>query len=138
TDYFVVQRSIDGGVSWQTVRGGSRLLPDNDADAVIFDHEVPNGAEAWYRASAITDDAGVIIASPWSAPASASWSSRDWWLKAPAVRSLNCRVRFAQDGIPQLGRRRPQGRFDVLGRTTPIVVSDVRKSVEGEATPLTL
>jgi hypothetical protein len=99
-----------------------------------FDYEVPNAQTALYRARAlhrVLDESESF--SSWSDPEEASWSSPDYWLKHPTRPSLNLAVPRARV-TSQPGHKRPiaQGVHRVLGRSDPIVTTDVRSSAEGE------
>jgi hypothetical protein len=47
-----VERSDDGGITWRTVRGCSRLAypGPNGSTVVAYDHEAPIATELLYRA----------------------------------------------------------------------------------------
>ncbi len=138
TTWFVVQRSIDGGVTWVTVRSliqGGLITPVSNA-ATIYDYEAPNGVTAQYRAYALhwfnPFTSSFTSTSSNYAKDSDSWTSDQWWLKHPTRPDLNWHpVLKSQPGRANEAR---QGVFQVLGRRAPVVVQDVRQSWTGEVT----
>jgi hypothetical protein len=100
---------------------------------VAYDWEAPNGQTATYRVRAVHNFAsGGTSVSAW-VQTSTLWSSTSWWLKHPADPTLNLSVPRARV-FSQPGHRRPgrQGRFQPLGRSDVIVVSDKRGPAEGD------
>lgn len=129
-DFVTIQRTLDG-TTWTDLRSASRA-PTSGHNFVVFDYEAGNGQPVQYRARAIIDSGGDI-ASDWSTvSAPAFWESDDTWLKSPLDPTLNMLVKIK--GIPTLKRRIVRGVIDIAGRPDPIVVSDVRKLVEGDVT----
>lgn len=130
--FVTVQRTADGGVTWENVRSATRATVFGDT-FVVFDYESCNSQPVQYRAQAIGTSGGGDIASDWSSSsASVMWASLLTWLKAPTTPALNSPVKINQ--IPTLTRRMPQGVFDIARRRDPIVVSDIRHLSEGTIT----
>lgn len=124
-----VQRSIDAGVTWSYVRGYTRFAVST-SPITVTDYESPPGVAAVYRARATYQLAGLDIASSWVSSASVTWTSvSDYWLKDLRVPTRNLTVRIR--ALDTLHRARRQGRFAVLGRADPVVVSDVRSLSSG-------
>ena len=117
-----VQRSVDGGSTWNYVRG-ARNVADATDQFIVADYEVGNGESVTYRARATRVVSGLTITGEWVSSTSTSWSSTSTWLKDPDLPDRNLRVRFAV--VPQLTRPRPQVAHRVLNSPTSIVVSDV-------------
>lgn len=130
TDMFEVQRSLDGGATWETVRGlrDDGLIEPASGTATAYDYEAPNGTTMHYRARALHDYSGVYAASAWATD-TASWTSANWWLKHPLRPELN--VALAMDSQPDRARAARQGIFHPLGATYPIIVTDTRGSATG-------
>jgi hypothetical protein len=130
-DLVEVQRSVDNGATWSPVRSATYVDSTGDADTFqVVDYEVGNDVQALYRARATRILSDDPITGSWvqSAP-SASWSSTVCWLKCPDDPALNMPIRLKS--MIQLDRPRRQGVFNVLGRNTPVVVSDVLSASEG-------
>lgn len=128
-DHVIVQRSVDSGASWQTVRNGDTDIAAG-ATLAIWDYETGNGQAAMYRAQAQRSTTAVggftqVSVSQWSAvTASTSWSSPYSWLKAPFHPAQNTAVH--PTGVVTWRRPVQRGVFQIAGRRNPIVVSDVR------------
>lgn len=132
TDRLELQRSIDSGTTWLPVRnsyGNDGIV--NVTGATIYDYEAPNGTAASYRIRALHSYSGVYAASDWSASASATWSSTDWWLKHPNLPALNLQLTTAMLSYADVQHAARQGVFQPLGATLPIVVSDSRGGATG-------
>lgn len=130
---FQIQRSRDGGASWdyiRTVDDFSLIAPGD----IGYDYETGNGEVVKYRARALhTFATGATSKSGWTVSANASWSSFKTWIKHPTRPDLNLIVQISS----QAGRRRAarKSRKDALGREDPIVVYDsARSGNEGEVT----
>lgn len=97
--------------------------------AVVYDFEGGNNQTVLYRARALHDYSGVYAASDWVS-ASMAWSSPgQWWLKSVTSPALNQLVTI--DSEPGYQRPGRQGRFQPLGRSRAIVVSDSRGTDQG-------
>src|SRR5690606_7547009 len=105
--------------------------PGSSGTATTYDYEAGNGRERFYRARAVTDHGdGLTVSSDWCAPESATWASADWWLKHPQLPDLNQAVRVYS--LPGYTRPDRSGRFQGLGSSTAIVVSDYPGPPQGE------
>jgi hypothetical protein len=130
-NFVEVERSTDGGASWQPVRGGTIVPPDTATRKDVLDRDIAPGVAARYRARGIWIDAGNPSFGAWVQSAGTmSWTpSPDCavWLKSPNTPALNRVVPLAPDGFSG-SRPRRQGVFDVLsagaGSATSVVVSD--------------
>jgi hypothetical protein len=129
-----VERSVDGGATWVDVRGYSRKLVAGDT-LIAYDYESPNGEAASFRAQAIRETANGDIASDWSSPAAATWSSPYTWLKNIRNPALSRTFRFRT--MPTWERARPQGVHAVVDDEFPAVISGRLQAVAGEAVLLT-
>lgn len=135
-DHVVVQRSVDSGTTWSTVRGGDVDVAAGDTLS-IWDYETGNGESTVYRAQAqrtsTTGGVTQVTVSQFSpSTAAAAWTSTSVWLKAPLYPAFNTTVRLGDFGT--FTRRAERGVFDIAGRSKPVVVSDVRHGLEGQLT----
>lgn len=130
TNAFLVQRSLDGGTTWENVR----VLDRQDGvvvgdDVTLWDYEAPNGAAVSYRAYALHDYSGAYTPSLAAASSSATWTSTDWWLKVPELPDLNMIVDV--DSFAAWTMQVKQAIVQVLGRRNPVIVGDGRSSRAG-------
>jgi hypothetical protein len=132
TDYFEVEVSTDGEVSWYPIRaplGGGRV--DNDDGSVsIYDYEVGNGTEATYRARAVHDFDGTESRSEWTLGIGGWTDEGQAWLKHPTNPGLSMPV--AIYSFAGRSRAARAGWHDVPGRADPVGVLDVRSTSTGE------
>jgi hypothetical protein len=118
-----VQRSVDGGTTWEYVRG-ARDIADTTDQFIVADYEVGNGAAVIYRARATdVNVSNQRLTGVWVTSTSTSWSSTATWLKDPDLPDRNLRVRLAV--VPQLTRPRPQVVHRVVNSPSSVVISDV-------------
>jgi hypothetical protein len=117
-----VQRSVDGGSTWNYVRG-ARNVADATDQFIVVDYGVGNGESVSYRARATRVVSSLPITGEWVSSTSTSWSSTATWLKDPDLPERNLRVRFAV--VPQFTRPRPQVVSRVLSSPNSIPASDV-------------
>lgn len=120
-----VERSTDA-VNWTTVRGASAVTLSGGAILVpVDDYEFTDAAATIYRvtgydsASGIPTDIATVEITP---------SLFGVWLKSTARPFLNTEVEVVFKNPTGISRPARAGVFDVIGRTYPIAVSDVRKS----------
>lgn len=131
-----LERSTDGGVTWQFVRGVAGQVPPGDV-WIGYDYEAGNGQTVIYRARATYLLSGLPIAGAWVQSGSVSWSAPGVdWLKSPSQPAMSMAVTVIS--LPVTSRERPRGVFSVIGRADPVVVSDVLHLSAGELTLLTL
>lgn len=135
TDYVELQRSADGGLSFNEVRtslgGGSVSYPGGTV--TTYDYEAPNGGTVVYRARAYHGGTPGAY-SNWTLGTTV-WSSDVWWLKHPFRPSLNRQLTVR--GLPGWQQTANQGVFRPLGSSNAVVVQDVRGPVTGDVTVLT-
>lgn len=121
-----VQRTRDGGTTWENVRRGTYMsLVGEDPDTfAVTDYETGNGETVTYRARAtwFTTEGDAVVGA-WASSSPAVWSSDQAWLKCPVDPNLN--VAICPDQIEPGGRTVRAGVFQVIGRATPVVVSSV-------------
>lgn len=134
TDLIEVQRSADGGTTWEFCRTDRILLPSGGV-AKVWDFEAPNGVSMLYRArGSAAYSGGEYAASAWTTSSPVTWTSTDQWLKNPNYPALNVKVTVAAFGETQRAAR--QTVFQPLGATYPIVVSDTPGPLTGTLTLL--
>lgn len=144
-DRFELQRSTDSGVTWEPVRihddydltdNPGIIVPISVGAAVSFyDYEAPNGTAAGYRARTLHNYSGLYAASAWTSTQTATWTSTSWWIKDPAVPSLNMDLGATRlTSYADIVRAARQGVFQALGASLPIVVSDTRAGAVGSIT----
>jgi len=123
---FEVQRSTDGGTTWAAVRNSSTYPPNGSWVATIYDYEAPATGSVSYRARAIDIDGVPATPSTWTATATVTPDVAGWWLIDPEVPTLNTEVPVERAAVT-IGRKRDQGVFAALGRSTAVVVSGDRR-----------
>lgn len=120
---FDLQRSVDGGTTWQYVRGGLNA-PVTGATNTVLDYEIGNTVSVQYRARGTYILTGSTITGAWvTSSTGTGWTSTDLWLKdlfAPANNMIINNIL-----MPEPTYARPQGVFSVIGATFPVVVTDV-------------
>ena len=116
--YAMVDRSTNG-IRWTVVRGASRLDPTGGT-VTVDDYEFPPGQATTYRVRAYSG-AEVLLSTDTAAITAAIDRV---WLKNVTRPFLNRPVAVA--GRPEISRKARAGVFPVLGRSLPIVVSELR------------
>jgi hypothetical protein len=117
-----LQRSSDGGTTFQAVRGGTGALPPGDV-GIIYDYEAGNGSSVLYQARANYLLSGLLITGAWVSSSSVTWTSTDLWLKDLTYTPRSLIVNNVL--MPEPVYDRPQGVFRIIGSAFPVVVSDV-------------
>lgn len=117
--YMVVDRSTDGFITSETVRGGNRL-PISGGIGNLDDYEFPAGVAVTYRARAYT--AADVLTNTFTAAITQDLDAV--WLKVPAAPFMNRVVTVSEAG----DKTRPARRaiHGIVGRNAPIAISDVR------------
>lgn len=144
-DRFELQRTVDGGTTWEAVRihedydladNPGIIVPISVGAAVTFyDYEAPNGTATGYRARTLHNYSGSYAASAWTSTQTATWTSTSWWIKDPEAPALNLDLGATRlTSYADINRAARQGVFQALGATTPIVVSDTRAGPTGSIT----
>lgn len=132
TDYFQIDRSIDGGTTWMPVRTtqGGGWVANPGPDVTIYDYEASNGQTVNYRMRAAHAN---LLAQPTAGnfsvmrfstytTGSSSWTSSLWWLKHPTDPTLN--VGITARSQPGRSRAARVGVHTPLGATSSIAVTD--------------
>lgn len=128
-----VQRTDDGGTTWAPIRGtatnGAVGVAVSGATWPLTDYESANAATVTYRARASYISGGQTITGAWVSSSSTSWTAAADWLKDCRLTTRNRTVKVRVN--PTVDRVRPQGVLVVIGRSDPVVVSDVRHTRSG-------
>lgn len=112
----MVTRSTDNWLTLEAVRGGFDALYSGGAFSVD-DYEFPAGVPIQYRM--VTLDANFT--------ASITQDLDDIWLKVPAAPFLNRVITVTEAG--DIKRPARSSVFDILARSNPVAVSDIRSSI---------
>lgn len=116
----VVERSADG-VRWAAVRGGSGRDGTAGATLQVDDYEFPPGTPTQYRVRVYEPDSGATL---WTEQDQITVTLDRVWLKSIAKPFLNRPVRVRD--VSEVTRPSRIGVFNVVGRSLPVAVSDVR------------
>lgn len=128
-----VQKSVDGGKSWYTLRNGGHLVATGTGFATITDYEAVPGQATLYRAlpSVVKNGGKTTVKGPVSSsiqPAT-PMTSTSWWI----ADSSNINRRFAlnvQNGYQET-QKHPSGVFYPLGSSRPYIISGVVQGRDG-------
>jgi len=120
--YYRVEMSPDNGVTWFTVRFATQLSPQSGNYAEIEDYEALANNPSTYRARAFDENDSPI--DEWSLLVSDTLELDRWWLKDPLVPSDNMVLELTGDYL-EVEELEDKGRFRPLGRSTPIITSDI-------------
>lgn len=125
-----LQRSIDAGVTWQTVVGADGLALTNPYQEVTFDdYAAPRGVPIVYRTRVIGTDTGASFTGLWSATtAPVTLSTDGWWLKHPEHPEWNTLLDVAPTF--RIAIREPQETIPVLGAEEPLHATDGIKGLD--------
>lgn len=123
TDYVTVERAVSPYVQWTQVRGWA-AQPVAATAVSYWDYEFPEGVAYKYRVREF-NASDVQLASNDFSVSSVTFTGA--WLKVPAAPFLNMAVVIADRG--EITNRSRGGLFDVVGRTDPILIGDVRASL---------
>jgi len=129
-----VQKSVDGGTSWYTLRNGGYVVATGTGFATITDYEAVPGQATLYRAlpSVLKNGGKTAVAGPVSAGSSPTtpMTSQTWWI----ADSSNPTRRYpinVQNGYTET-QKHPSGVFYPLGSSRPYVVSGVVQGRDGD------
>lgn len=120
---FALERSIDSGVTWATVRNADALIPNASYVAAVYDYEASRGITVAYRARAVAVLGENTIASTWSSNATAAITNDGmWWFKAIAQPDINASSVKVLDGLDET-QLEDVGVFRPIGREAAVVVA---------------
>lgn len=135
SQYFDIHRSDNGGVVYEEIRDGGRLIPNVSHIATAVDYEAPRDIIAYYRCRAVGVDASSNeFASAWGTVQQVLITNDDtWWFKAVENPSLNLgSIRVLQEFDVQLPE--PNTVFRPLGSDRPVVVAGPIQGKDGSYT----
>jgi hypothetical protein len=118
----VFDRTVDGGITYTTVRGGA-AVPITATNANVDDYEFVPAVTNTYRCRTYT--AGAVLVNTFTVNKVTDLTSV--WLKVPAAPFLNTPAIVVDRS--DITRRARRGLFDVVGRTYPVMVGDVASSL---------
>lgn len=119
----IVERSVDGGATWETVRSINQVdLADPDQVATFYDYEAPRNTAIQYRARSQGSEVDLTVLSAYSAALAMVPNlagDGNAWLKSPSDPTLNMPVNLVQDtagsdSVEDLAVFNPLGRPDPL------------------------
>lgn len=134
--HYNVEKSIDGGNTWNTIRNGGNLNANGRGYYSITDYEVsPGQANVWYRATPtyIKNGGKSVTKAMASAPIPAATIVNDsWWIASTSNEALRFPILVKNN--PTETQKHPAGTFYPLGSSRPITVSGVVQGLDGEIT----
>jgi hypothetical protein len=134
--------TVDSTVTmWRVAEGGTRTLvrgPDGLLDGasvttgtlVVEDYEAPLGVPVYYYAETKNSTGATLETRVSDTVTLAAGDVQYGWLKDPGYPARNCRVMIAR--APDWQRPIQQTAHRVRGSRAPIILSDVRGSLEGD------
>lgn len=120
-DYAIVDRTTDG-VNYEYVRGGARTEVSGGGDLSLYDYEFPVPGPITYRVRVY--DSGDVLLDTYSDDVTPVLDRV--WLKSPTRPFLNQEIVVV--GWGDVVRPPRQGVFEVLGRSLPVAVTELRGS----------
>lgn len=120
--YAVFDRTIDGGITYTTIRGGTAAAVTTQL-ANVDDYEWQAGVAATYRVRSYS--AANVLQATFTVANTQNVTQP--WLKVPAAPFLNLPVEIVDGG--EVTRRSRAALFDIVGRTYPIAVGDIASSI---------
>lgn len=133
-----IQRSDDGGTTWNAVRFATGISGTFGSVTNIYDHEAPRATAVQYRARVSATNTGVIYTSNWTTVYSVTSITADTWnLKCPENPTLNF-VDVTVTGETPEDINEDMGVFRPIGATYATVVSGTLSGWDGNLTIRTL
>ena len=126
-----LQRTSDGGATWQAVHGATSVPGTFGAPIVFADYTAPRGVALTYRAQVAATVSGQQLATVWaSAAVSGTLAGAGWNLKVPDVPAMNMLGALILKD-PDSQQVEDVVEFNVPGRTYPVVVSMALNGIDG-------
>jgi hypothetical protein len=119
--YMIVERSTDNFITSTFVRGGAHA-PISGGVGKIDDYEFPAGVPLWYRVTAY--DVTNVLRATFITTITQDLDSD--WIKVPAAPFLNRAI--VVNDISEITKPARQGISEIINRSNPVVVSDIRSS----------
>jgi len=134
SQYYVVERSDDAGITYSTIRNGSNITPVSYVGTAT-DYEAPRTYTVYYRARAIGITTGSVeIPSTYSTVQQVLITNDStWWFKVPASPTLNVGSVNVLNGL-NITVEEPNTIFRPLGDDRPIVVAGTLQGKDGRYT----
>lgn len=129
--YAVFDRTVNGGITYTTVRGGSARVVASNA-AAVDDYEFPVGIEITYRVRSY--NGSDVLQETFTATITQALD--DPWLKSVTRPYLN-QPFFPADASDVVHTNRSQV-FPIVGRSYPVAVTDIASGLTYELTVATL
>ena len=127
TQTFDVQRSDDGGTTWDYVRDGIGRTPGGTYAVTLYDYEAPRGISAQYRTRAVGLVGSATVTGPWSSPSTITTANdRTHWLKRMLSTSAAANVNTGGLSIladPDFEVEEQTTVLRPLGRTDAVVIA---------------
>lgn len=135
--YASVERSDDGGVTWNAVRSLTAVSGSFGVPILRYDYEAPYGISVKYRAriSAITDS--ILNTSVPSTTQTVTLTNSTWNIKCPQAPNLNM-IGVTVVGQPNEDIAEDLGIFRPLNRRYPVTVSGSLTGWDGDLQIFTL
>lgn len=129
SQYFQIQRSDDGGVTFADIRNGSTATPNASYKASVDDYEAKRGMTVYYRARAVGVSGDNLIPTAWTANQQILVTNdAKWWMKAVTNPALNTSGVRIQKEI-SIKVEEPNTVFRPIGRSRAVVVAG---KIQGE------
>jgi hypothetical protein len=127
TDGLLIERSLDGGDTWEAMRSGEEAT---SSAHTFYDYEAPSGVEVTYRASGWNDTSTGRLYS--SALVFTHTHEGNWWIKHPHRPSLN--VALFMRGNATRSKAMRQAEHQAAGRSDVVIYQDTPGPDKGEIT----
>lgn len=129
-DYYVIERSLDGGDTWSTFRLGdgtdTSQLEDLTTEFIVTDHEVPYDTEVMYRAFSVSTDLGpgFEVGSLMSNVVLGATYSVNIWIKDTGDSDNNAHFPYTDEWVSRVTKK-SRSVHTPLGRSKAIVVKGI-------------
>lgn len=131
---FMVEKSADGGVTWRTVRGASKVPLTGVSEPqtlTVWDYEIMAGVAYQYRASTFGYYQDYEFAQPTyytanvtPALTTSGTNPRRWWLKDPLDPTKSMQVDILEDALVY-DEAEAQTQYEPLGHNRYLIIADV-------------
>jgi hypothetical protein len=129
-----IERSDDGGATWEPVRGATREPCTFGVDVTTYDYEAKRAVAVSYRANVESLFSSLLLVSNWATAAvTGTIACGDWNLKCPLDPSLNM-LDVAVNADPEWTQDEEAATFRPVGRKFPVVVSMSMGGADGSLT----
>jgi len=132
SQYYEVERSLDGGISYSEIRNGGQIVPNASFVGTAVDYEAPRGAVAYYRCRSVGVDASSeeFPSAYGTVQQVLVTNDETWWFKVIEEPDYNLgSVRVLAD--LDVAIEEPNIVFRPLGATRPIVVAGPLQGEDG-------